>query len=135
MCFCHSFSLKGWRKTLLAVYKSVTLADLCEFFFSFPVFFEEDWIANCSQVIQRHDVETLGRFMSLAQTATRQRAEHEKWRDCIYPAYSTQHMPIFFALSMETNNNSQRKTLLGMKGKTETLHDLKYSSSTSDYFS
>lgn len=92
----------------LAVYKSVTLADLCEFFFFFL-----DLIANCSQIKPRCDVKTLGSFKSHAQTATCQHAEHEKWRDCIYPAYSTLARPFFyffiFALLVETNNNNQEK--------------------------
>lgn len=64
--------------------------------------FEEDSIANCSQIIWRHDVKIPSLFMSLAQTATCQRAEHEKWRDNVYPASDTS---IFLALSGQKRQN------------------------------
>lgn len=95
--------------------------EWAEGFFTFWVF-EEKPTANCSQITRRHGVKKRSVLSCLpAQTVTRQRAEHEKWRDCIYPAYSAPaHVQFFFffpALSVESSNNTQRKNTVGHERK------------------
>lgn len=142
LCFCHHLSLNRVKRkppkiTTTAIQQCVKVSLWLIYVRGESFFFVFDLIANCSQITRRHDVQTLSPFKSLTQTATCQRAEHEKWRDCIYPAYSTLacvhflHFWHFWQRAIITG----RENIVRMNGKTERLQELKYSSSTLYLFS
>lgn len=57
--------------------------------------------------------------MSRAQTVTRQRAEHEKWWDGIYPAYYTLARVVSFSFGGDRCSHSENKiTASAMTGET-----------------
>ena len=98
-----------------------------EVFFFF--FLRRSWLQIVLRSYGDMMLKTFGPFMSPAQTVTRQRAEHEKWRDCIYPAYSAPaHVHFFFFFSLHSRWRAvitrRGKTSSGMKGNTETWQQL-----------
>lgn len=126
------------KKRSSSVQKCVTLADLCEregggggFSSSFLAFFEEDLIANCSQIMQWHDVKTLCLSCVSHKLSDVKRAGREKWTGRIYAAFSTLVRGHVFAFRRPIIT-SREKTLLVVKGKTERLREL-YSFSTLCY--
>lgn len=118
MCFRHHFNVKGGRgTTLLVVYKSVTEADLCDGGGGFRMTRLQIVLRSYRDVMLKHSG-----LSCLSHKLPHVSVLNMKSGGTVF----TQPRPLqhFFSLLVGTNNNKQRKTLSGMKGKTERIQIL-----------